>query len=154
MDEESSVWSIDDEAFMTMALEAAKGQLGKTGNNPAVGCVIVRKGEIVGIGATSDGGRPHGEANALKQAGIRARGADVYVTLEPCAHLSARGPQCSASLVQAKVARVICCMEDPDPRTAGKGFERLKAAGIICKVGLMHDAGEAQIADFSAQFLK
>jgi diaminohydroxyphosphoribosylaminopyrimidine deaminase / 5-amino-6-(5-phosphoribosylamino)uracil reductase len=154
MIDDNDTWSANDVAFMKMALEAAKGQLGKTGTSPAVGCVIVKDGLIVGIGATSDGGRPHGEANALAQAGVRAKGGDVYVTLEPCAHVSARGAACSSGLVQAQVARVVACIEDPDPRTAGKGFERLKAAGILCEVGLMRVAGEVQIADFSAQFEK
>ncbi|MCT2557412.1 bifunctional diaminohydroxyphosphoribosylaminopyrimidine deaminase/5-amino-6-(5-phosphoribosylamino)uracil reductase RibD [Tsuneonella sp. YG55] len=98
--------------------------------NPAVGCLIVREGRVVGRGWTREGGRPHAEAAALEQAGDRARGADVYVTLEPCAHLSQRGPACADLLADAAPARVVIGCEDPDPRTAGEGIARLRAAGI------------------------
>ncbi|WP_299309111.1 bifunctional diaminohydroxyphosphoribosylaminopyrimidine deaminase/5-amino-6-(5-phosphoribosylamino)uracil reductase RibD [uncultured Croceicoccus sp.] len=98
--------------------------------NPAVGCILVRHGIVVGRGWTQPGGRPHAEAVALRQAGDRARGATAYVTLEPCAHVSTRGPACSALLIAAGVARVVVGCEDPDPRTAGKGIAALRAAGI------------------------
>jgi len=90
----------------------------------------VRDGRVIARGWTQAGGRPHAEAMALRDAGEAARGADVYVTLEPCAHQSARGPACADLLAEAKPARVIVGQEDPDPRTAGKGLERLRAAGI------------------------
>jgi diaminohydroxyphosphoribosylaminopyrimidine deaminase / 5-amino-6-(5-phosphoribosylamino)uracil reductase len=141
-------WSPQEIAFMTMALNVAASQVGRTGTNPAVGCVIVKDGEVVALAVTSDGGRPHGEANALTQAGEKAVGSDVFVTLEPCAHVSSRGPTCAHSLVSAKVARVFACLEDPDPRTSGAGFSWLRAAGIECHVGLMRSQGEAQIASF------
>lgn len=99
--------------------------------NPAVGCIIVKDGKVVGRGWTHDGGRPHAEAAALEQAGVAARGATAYVTLEPCAHRSERGPACSDLLVASGVARVVVGVEDPDPRTAGAGLERLRKAGII-----------------------
>jgi diaminohydroxyphosphoribosylaminopyrimidine deaminase / 5-amino-6-(5-phosphoribosylamino)uracil reductase len=144
-------WSADDISFMALALSLARGQLGKTATNPAVGCVIVKNGHILGQGATAQGGRPHGEAMALLNAQGPVDGATVYVTLEPCNHISDRGPSCAASLVEAKIARLVCCLEDPDPRTAGKGFERLRHAGIIVDVGLLKDEGTRQIADFSTR---
>ena len=98
--------------------------------NPSVGCIIVKRGRVVGRGWTQSGGRPHAEAMALDIAGEAAHGADVYVTLEPCAHQSERGPACADLLAEAKPARVIVGATDPDPRTAGKGIERLLAAGI------------------------
>ncbi len=98
--------------------------------NPAVGAVIVREGRVVGRGWTQAGGRPHAEAAALEQAGSAARGATAYVTLEPCAHDSARGPACAMLLREAGIARVVVGCEDPDPRTAGAGLALLRAAGI------------------------
>ena len=98
--------------------------------NPAVGAVIVRENRVIGRGWTRAGGRPHAEAEALTQAGDAARGATVYVTLEPCAHDSARGPACAALLRDAGAARVVAGCEDPDPRTAGAGMALLRAAGI------------------------
>ena len=98
--------------------------------NPSVGCLIVKDGRVVGRGWTQAGGRPHAEAAALAQAGEAARGATAYVTLEPCAHQSPRGPACSTLLAEAKIARVVIGAQDPDPRTAGAGIERLRAAGI------------------------
>lgn len=102
--------------------------------NPAVGCIIVKDGLVVGRGWTDVGGRPHAEAAALAQAGERARGATAYVTLEPCAHTSPRGPSCADLLVGAQVARVVIGAEDPDPRTAGSGIERLETVGIRTEV--------------------
>lgn len=98
--------------------------------NPAVGCLIVKDGRAVARGWTQPGGRPHAEAMALDAAGDAARGADIYVTLEPCAHVSPRGPACADRLIDAAPARVIVGQVDPDPRTAGKGIERLRQAGI------------------------
>jgi diaminohydroxyphosphoribosylaminopyrimidine deaminase/5-amino-6-(5-phosphoribosylamino)uracil reductase len=98
--------------------------------NPSVGCVIVRDGTVIGRGWTGAGGRPHAEATALEMAGARARGATVYVTLEPCAHRSERGPACAELLAHARPERVVIGVEDPDPRTAGAGLARLRAAGI------------------------
>ena len=98
--------------------------------NPAVGAVVVRDGVVAGRGWTQPGGRPHAEAMAIEQAGAAARGATAYVTLEPCAHRSDRGPACADLLVQAGVRRVVVGVPDPDSRTAGQGLERLLAAGI------------------------
>lgn len=102
--------------------------------NPAVGAIIVSEGVVVGRGWTQSGGRPHAEAMALGQAGGAARGATAYVTLEPCAHRSDRGPACADLLVGAGVARVVAGVADPDPRTAGQGMERLRSAGIEARV--------------------
>ncbi len=98
--------------------------------NPGVGCILIKDGVVVGRGWTAPGGRPHAECAALAEAGESARGATAYVTLEPCAHRSERGPACSDLLVEAGVARVVAGVEDPDPRTAGDGFARLREAGI------------------------
>lgn len=98
--------------------------------NPSVGCIIVSNGMVAGRGWTQAGGRPHAEAMALEQAGAAARGADVYVSLEPCAHISRRGPSCTSLLSKARPARVFIGHTDPDPRTAGRGADALREAGI------------------------
>lgn len=102
--------------------------------NPSVGAFLVKDGIVVGQGWTQPGGRPHAEAMALAQAGDAAQGATLYVTLEPCAHESTRGPCCSALVAEAGVSRVVIGVEDPDPRTAGQGIARLQAAGIIAEL--------------------
>jgi diaminohydroxyphosphoribosylaminopyrimidine deaminase/5-amino-6-(5-phosphoribosylamino)uracil reductase len=120
---------------MAAALTLAERTRGRTAPNPNVGCVIVKAGRVIGRGWTAAGGRPHAEATALQQAGTESRGATCYVTLEPCAHVSPRGPACSDLLVAAGVVRVVGALEDPDPRTAGAGFARLRSAGIAVDVG-------------------
>lgn len=115
---------------MTAALALASRGRARTTPNPNVGCILEKGGRIVGRGWTQPGGRPHAEAEALAQAGDEARGATAWVTLEPCAHQSARGPACADSLIEAGIARVVCATIDPDTRTAGQGFERLRSAGI------------------------
>lgn len=119
-----------DARWMAAALALAERGRARTIPNPNVGCVIVRDGNVVGRGWTQPGGRPHAEAIALAQAGELARGATAYVTLEPCAHQSSRGPSCTDQLVIAGIGRVVGAMTDPDPRTSGDGYARLKAAGI------------------------
>lgn len=101
--------------------------------NPAVGAILVRDGVVVGRGWTQPGGRPHAEAMALAAAGTQARGATAYVTLEPCAHRSDRGPCCADALIAAGIARVVVGVTDPDPRTAGAGLEKLRAAAIAAE---------------------
>ena len=133
---------------MGVALALAERTRGRTAPNPNVGCVIVRDGRVVGRGWTRDGGRPHAEAVALAEAGDAARGATAYVTLEPCAHESARGPACSNLLVAAGVARVVAAIGDPDPRTAGAGFARLAAAGLAVRTGLRADEARRSMAGF------
>jgi diaminohydroxyphosphoribosylaminopyrimidine deaminase/5-amino-6-(5-phosphoribosylamino)uracil reductase len=132
----------DDPRFMAAALALATRGRGRTAPNPNVGCVIVKDGRVIGRGWTQPGGRPHAEAMALAEAGEGARGATVYVTLEPCAHASARGPACSDLLVAAKPRRVAAALTDPDKRTAGEGFARLRAAGIEVVEGVL--AADAQ----------
>ncbi|MDO5605696.1 MAG: bifunctional diaminohydroxyphosphoribosylaminopyrimidine deaminase/5-amino-6-(5-phosphoribosylamino)uracil reductase RibD [Paracoccus sp. (in: a-proteobacteria)] len=120
---------------MAHALRLARRGLGNVWPNPAVGCVLVRGGRIVGRGWTRPGGRPHAERVALDQAGGDARGATAYVTLEPCAH-HGQTPPCADALIGAGVARVVSAMTDPDPRTAGQGHARLRRAGIEVTEGI------------------
>jgi diaminohydroxyphosphoribosylaminopyrimidine deaminase / 5-amino-6-(5-phosphoribosylamino)uracil reductase len=132
---------------MGRAVALGEAARGRTAPNPNVGCVIVSAaGKLVGKGATADGGRPHAEALALRQAGKRAKGSTVYVTLEPCAHASERGPACTELLLQAKPARVVIALKDLDKRTAGKGIRRLRAAGIEVKLGVGREAAKRSLA--------
>jgi diaminohydroxyphosphoribosylaminopyrimidine deaminase/5-amino-6-(5-phosphoribosylamino)uracil reductase len=134
---------------MTAAVALGEAARGSTAPNPNVGCVIVSpEGKVVGRGATAPGGRPHAEAAALKQAGKRAKGATVYVTLEPCAHESERGPACSSLIVQAKPAKVVIALKDRDPRTSGKGIKRLRGAGIDVKLGCGRKAAAKSLAGY------
>ncbi len=141
-------WSLADIGFMSRALELARSGLGHTMPNPSVGCVLVQDGIIVGEGRTQAGGRPHGEAMALAMAGLSARGSHAYVTLEPCAHDSLRGPACSTTLVEAGIGGVTISGLDPDPRTRGLGVARLESAGVIVRLGLLAEQGQQQIAGF------
>jgi diaminohydroxyphosphoribosylaminopyrimidine deaminase/5-amino-6-(5-phosphoribosylamino)uracil reductase len=121
---------------MAEAVALGEAARGRSAPNPNVGCVIVAaSGEIVGRGATESGGRPHAEAIALDQAGDAASKATVYVTLEPCAHRSERGPACADLLAAAGPQRVVMALEDPDPRTDGLGIQRIREAGIHVDVG-------------------
>jgi len=129
----------DDARHMAAAVALSRRGRGRTAPNPNVGCVIVRDGRVVGRGWTGAGGRPHAEAEALAQAGAAARGATAHVTLEPCAHASPRGPACADLLIAAGAARVVAAMRDPDPRTDGRGFARLAAAGIAVTRGVLAD---------------
>ena len=124
-----------DVAHMGEAIALGRTGQGASSPNPSVGAVLVRDGAAVGVGVTQPGGRPHGERVALDMAGPAARGATLYVTLEPCAHVG-RGPCCADGLIAAGVARVVSAMEDPDPRTAGDGHAKLRAGGIAVEVGL------------------
>ena len=133
-----------DSRFMAEAVRLGEAARGRSAPNPNVGCVIVSaKGDILGLGSTAAGGRPHAEALALEQAGEKASGSTVYVTLEPCAHDSPRGPACADLLVRAKPSRAVVALKDPDPRTAGKGISKLRKAGIEVKLGV----GRKQAAD-------
>lgn len=115
--------------------------------NPAVGAVIVKDGIVIGRGWTRAGGRPHAEAEALAMAGDAARGGTLYVTLEPCAHDSARGPSCTSLVLGSGLARVVIGVEDPDPRTAGSGIAALRAAGVLAEV-LPCPAARASLAGY------
>ena len=132
---------------MEEALRLGREALGRSAPNPNVGCVIVSaNGRIVGRGATASGGRPHAEAVALDQAGKRARDSTIYVTLEPCAHSSQRGPACTDLLLAAKPARVVIALKDQDPRTSGKGIRRLRAAGIEVALGTCREEAKRSLA--------
>jgi diaminohydroxyphosphoribosylaminopyrimidine deaminase/5-amino-6-(5-phosphoribosylamino)uracil reductase len=132
---------------MAEALRLAEDALGRSAPNPNVGCVLVSpNGRVIGRGATAAGGRPHAEAVALDQAGKRAKGATAYVTLEPCAHQSPRGPACTDLLLAAKPARVVIALKDPDLRTSGKGINRLRRAGIEVTLGLGREAAKRSLA--------
>ena len=120
---------------MHEAVRLGEAARGRTAPNPNVGCVIIAEGETVGHGSTRPGGRPHAEAVALAEAADNALGSTIYTTLEPCAHTSDRGQACADLIVQARPARVVIGIEDPDPRTSGQGIERLKTAGIIVEAG-------------------
>jgi len=134
---------------MAAAVALGEGARGRTAPNPNVGCVIVAAdGAMVGKGATAPGGRPHAEAVALGAAGKKARGATLYTTLEPCAHVSERGPTCSTAIADAGIARVVAAMRDPDPRTAGLGFKILRQAGVKVRTGVGAEAARASMAGF------
>lgn len=136
-----------DAAFMRAALALAGRGLGRTWPNPAVGCILVREGRVVGRGWTQPSGRPHAEAEALGRAGDAARGATAYVTLEPCAH-QGRTPPCAEALVKAGIARAVVAIEDPDPRVSGRGIAALREAGIAVDVGCEGGAAAALNAGF------
>lgn len=120
---------------MAAALRFGRRSLGLAAPNPSVGALLVRDGAVVGRGVTAPGGRPHAETRAIAEAGDAARGATLYVTLEPCAHQGAT-PPCAEAIVAAGIARVVCAIEDPDARVAGQGFAILRAAGIEVDVGV------------------
>jgi diaminohydroxyphosphoribosylaminopyrimidine deaminase/5-amino-6-(5-phosphoribosylamino)uracil reductase len=132
---------------MRAALGLATRGLGNTWPNPAVGCVVVRDGQVIGRGWTAPGGRPHAETEALKRAGHAARGATAYVTLEPCCHWG-RTPPCTDALIAAGVARVVVALRDPDPRVDGVGLRRLREAGIEVVEGLLEDEARLLNAGF------
>jgi diaminohydroxyphosphoribosylaminopyrimidine deaminase/5-amino-6-(5-phosphoribosylamino)uracil reductase len=133
---------------MRHALRLARRGLGRVAPNPAVGCVIIaRDGQVAGRSWTAPGGRPHAETIALAQAGSQVEGATAYVTLEPCAHHGVT-PPCVDALITARVARVVGAVTDPDPRVSGRGFERLRAAGIAVSTGVLESEARALNAGF------
>lgn len=129
---------LSDEFYMNMALELAQGALGQTGVNPVVGCVIVKDGRVVGLGAHLRQGEAHAEIHALQMAGHEAKGSTVYVTLEPCSHFG-RTPPCADRLIDEGVARVVVATLDPNPAVAGRGANRLREAGIRVEIGCLAD---------------
>jgi diaminohydroxyphosphoribosylaminopyrimidine deaminase/5-amino-6-(5-phosphoribosylamino)uracil reductase len=133
---------------MGAALALSERTRGRTAPNPNVGCILVRDGRVVGRGWTQPGGRPHAEAMALAEAQEKSRGATCYVTLEPCAHVSPRGPACADLLIAAGVARAVIALGDPDPRTNGQGAARLAAAGIEVLEGVAEEAARNAMAGF------
>ena len=132
---------------MSLALSLGRRGQGNCWPNPAVGCVIVKDGRIVGRGWTQPGGRPHAETEALKQAGPAGRGATAYVSLEPCAH-HGQTPPCSQALIDAGIARVVAPVEDSDARVAGQGFAALRDAGVIVETGVLSEQAEQDHAGF------
>src|ERR1700761_2436358 len=147
MSEPSRNSQADDIAHMRSALALARRGLGSTWPNPSVGCVIVKEGRVVGRAVTAPGGRPHAEPLALDFAGASARGATVYVTLEPCCHWG-RTPPCTDALISAGVVRVVVATRDPDPLVDGAGIARLRAAGIAVDEGLLKHAADSMAAGF------
>src|SRR3569832_3023798 len=129
--------------LLRLALDLGRRGRGRTAPNPAVGAVIVKDGGIVGRGWTQDGGRPHAEVEALGRAKRAARGATLYVTLEPCSHQGETAP-CAAAVIKAGIARVVSAMGDPNPQVAGQGHARQREKGIVVDVGLFAD--EARLA--------
>lgn len=127
----------DDIRFMGRAIALAKGRMGQTWPNPAVGCVIARDGELVAEAATAPGGRPHAEEQAVPAAGDRAKGAVAYVTMEPCGARSSGRTSCSHFLIDAGVTRVVIAAVDPSPFASGRGVERLEKAGLQVETGLL-----------------
>jgi diaminohydroxyphosphoribosylaminopyrimidine deaminase/5-amino-6-(5-phosphoribosylamino)uracil reductase len=137
----------DDLLHMRAALALARRGLGNAWPNPAVGCVLVKDGRVIGRGWTQPGGRPHAETEALRRAGDAARGATAYVTLEPCSH-HGRTPPCCEALAGAGIARVVMAMRDPDPRVNGRGLAMLRGAGIVVEEGLLEAEARALNAGF------
>ena len=133
--QKSKVSKAADQRFMQLALTLGRRGQGRTWPNPAVGAVVVKDGVIVGRGWTQPGGRPHAEPEALRHAGEAARGATLYVTLEPCSHVG-KSPPCADAIIAAGIARVVSAIEDPNPEVAGQGHARLRAAGITVDIGL------------------
>lgn len=127
----------DDIRFMGRAIALAKARMGQTWPNPAVGCVVVKDGEVVSEAATAPGGRPHAEEQAVPAAGDKAKGATAYVTMEPCGARSSGRTSCSHFLMDAGVTRVVVAAVDPSPFASGRGVERLKKAGLEVETGLL-----------------
>ncbi|WP_245453285.1 bifunctional diaminohydroxyphosphoribosylaminopyrimidine deaminase/5-amino-6-(5-phosphoribosylamino)uracil reductase RibD [Aquibium carbonis] len=137
----------DDIDFMKATIRLARRNLGRTGTNPSVGCLIVRDGQVVGRGVTAPGGRPHAEPVALAEAGELARGATAYVTLEPCAHHGAT-PPCARTLISAGIARVVTAVVDPDERVNSKGHAMLREAGVVVETGLLEAEAGHDLAPY------
>ena len=145
--------SDSDARYLTMAVALGERGWGCVWPNPAVGCVIVRNGRIVGRGWTQPGGKPHAEVVALREAGDAARGATAYVSLEPCSH-HAKTPPCAEALIAAGVARVVSALEDPDPRVAGRGHRMLTDAGIDVFANALPGAAERSHRGFLSRVRK
>lgn len=136
-----------DERFMAAAIRLSRWHLGRTATNPSVGCLIVKDGVIVGRAVTALSGRPHAETQALAEAGVLARGATAYVTLEPCSH-HGKTPPCAEALIAYGVARVVISVTDPDPRVSGRGIAMLREAGIEVDAGALEAEGRQSLAAY------
>jgi len=130
------IWSAEDRRYLRMACRLARKAAGRTSPNPMVGAVLVRRGKVVGAGYHRAAGGDHAEIVALKQAGAKAKGATLYLTLEPCSHYG-RTPPCVDALIHSGIEAVVAAMSDPNPRVAGRGFKKLRRAGIRVRLGLM-----------------
>ncbi|MBS4210727.1 bifunctional diaminohydroxyphosphoribosylaminopyrimidine deaminase/5-amino-6-(5-phosphoribosylamino)uracil reductase RibD [Bacillus sp. FJAT-50079] len=126
------------ESYMRLAIQMAKVTIGQTSPNPAVGCVVVKDGKVVGVGVHAKAGEAHAEVNALNQAGADAKGADLYVTLEPCSHVG-KTPPCADLIIAKKIRNVFIASIDPNPLVAGEGIEKLRRAGINVEIGICED---------------
>jgi diaminohydroxyphosphoribosylaminopyrimidine deaminase/5-amino-6-(5-phosphoribosylamino)uracil reductase len=142
-----------DARYMRLALSLGRRGLGNAHPNPAVGAVIVKDGVIVGRGWTQPGGRPHAEVEALRHAKRSAKGATLYVTLEPCSH-EGKSPPCADAVIKAGIARVVSALEDPNPEVAGQGHARLRDKGIVVDVGLNADEARRAHAGHIARIQK
>jgi diaminohydroxyphosphoribosylaminopyrimidine deaminase/5-amino-6-(5-phosphoribosylamino)uracil reductase len=136
-----------DRRFMSLALSLAKRRKGLTHPNPTVGCVVVKEGEVVGLGFHEGPGRPHAEVVALEQAGDKAEGSTLYVTLEPCSH-HGRTPPCVERILRSGVGRVVVALEDPNPLVSGRGLEALRSAGVEVEVGVLREEARLLNEDF------
>ena len=134
-----------DHRLMQLALALGRRGLGRTWPNPAVGAVVVKDGMILGRGWTQPGGRPHAETEALKRAGKEAKGATLYVTLEPCSH-QGKTPPCVDAIIRSGIVRVVSSLEDPNPEVAGQGYGKLRERGIAVETGLGADEAAHQHA--------
>ncbi|MFO1015804.1 MAG: bifunctional diaminohydroxyphosphoribosylaminopyrimidine deaminase/5-amino-6-(5-phosphoribosylamino)uracil reductase RibD [Caulobacteraceae bacterium] len=137
-----------DEAMMRRAIAVAMGHLGKTAPNPTVGCVIARGQDILAEAATAPGGSPHAEEQAVPLAGVAAKGATAYVTLEPCGARSSGACSCSEHLVSAGISRVVIACEDVSPLASGQGLQRLQAAGLKVELGVLEAEADVLSAGF------
>jgi diaminohydroxyphosphoribosylaminopyrimidine deaminase/5-amino-6-(5-phosphoribosylamino)uracil reductase len=138
-----------DETWMRRAIALAQARVGRTGDNPAVGCVLVKDDQAVAEAATAERGRPHAEEQALAAAGEAAVGSTAYVTLEPCGERSSGAVSCSERLVTAGVSRVVVACEDPSPFASGRGLERLRSASITVESGVLADEAAPLYADYA-----
>ena len=144
-----TIWSAQDRRYLRLACGLARRAAGRTSPNPMVGAVLVRRGQVVGAGYHRVAGSDHAEMVALKQAGAKAKDATLYITLEPCSHYG-RTPPCVDALIRAGIKEVVAGMRDPNPRVAGRGFQKLQGAGIVVRVGLL----EAQCRTMLEAFAK
>ncbi|EDP75259.1 bifunctional diaminohydroxyphosphoribosylaminopyrimidine deaminase/5-amino-6-(5-phosphoribosylamino)uracil reductase RibD [Hydrogenivirga sp. 128-5-R1-1] len=138
---------MSDVGYMSLALSLAKRRKGLTHPNPTVGCVVVNEGEIVGLGYHEGAGHPHAEVVALEQAGEKAKGSTLYVTLEPCTHFG-RTPPCTDALIRAGIRKAVVAVKDPNPVVGGKGIERLREAGLDVEVGVLEEEARELNEDF------
>ncbi|MCJ8519248.1 diaminohydroxyphosphoribosylaminopyrimidine deaminase/5-amino-6-(5-phosphoribosylamino)uracil reductase [Pseudorhizobium tarimense] len=139
--------SHEDLRYMAAAMRLSRWHTGLTATNPSVAALVVRDGAIVGRAVTAPGGRPHAETQALTEAGERARGATLYVTLEPCSH-HGKTPPCADAIVKAGIARVVVSLTDPDPRVSGRGLANLREAGVAVESGVMEEEGRRVLSAY------